>query len=167
VEESFWKRLWTCRLTDYWWMNELQLAELISKKPVRRRKRFSVWPCWTVGDLKNAEIKSRISKNCFNFFTTRASLSCTRTVYTTTEQNTLMLLFFLTFKRTTRKFTLSQFSSQFQWSPSKQILTIKHAIREDRDAYCSELPTFTTEKGQLYWQTSFKLSAPYAVFSHL
>jgi hypothetical protein len=21
MEESFWKRLWTCRLTDYWWMN--------------------------------------------------------------------------------------------------------------------------------------------------
>jgi hypothetical protein len=64
----------------------------------------------------------------------------------TTEHSTPELLFFLIFKQSTRKFTLSHFGSQFQWSKQKQILTIKCVIPENWDAYCHGPPTFTREK---------------------
>jgi hypothetical protein len=64
---------------------------------------------------------------------------------TTTQHSTPMLLFFLIFKLTTYKLTLSHFGSQFQWQKQKQILTIEYAIHEDRDAYYHGPPTFTQE----------------------
>jgi len=53
-------------------------------------------------------------------------------VNTATQQSTPVLLFFLIFKWTACKLTLSHFCSQFQWSKWKQILTIECAILEDR-----------------------------------
>jgi hypothetical protein len=44
-EESFWKRLWTCRMTDYWWMNVALCCEgirILSIASNRRRPDPSV-----------------------------------------------------------------------------------------------------------------------------
>ena len=37
VEESFWKRLWTCRLTDYWWCWWLPPMSRFPKLPLSCR----------------------------------------------------------------------------------------------------------------------------------
>jgi len=84
-----------------------------------------------------------------------------------TQQSTPMLLFFLIFKLTACKLTLSHFGSQFQWSKWKHILTIECAICEDRDTYYHGPPSFTKEQGQLNWQSLLQHSAQYAVFSSL
>ena len=60
---------------------------------------------------------------------------------------------FLIFKLITRKLILSHFGSQFQWSKRERIFTALRAIREHRDAYYREPPTFTKEKGRLNWHS--------------
>jgi hypothetical protein len=85
----------------------------------------------------------------------------------TAQQSKPVLLFFLIFKWTTCKLTLSHFGSQYQWSKRKQILMKERAIPEHTDAYYRGPPTFTKKQGLLNCQRLLKRSVQYAVLRSL